>query len=473
MDSWIDEITSDENLDSLAAKGGSLSVSGREAATKAALDVVGRYFMGSSASNKLVNAPALDIQAGAEDSTLITSLRFRYTLAISQTILGLIGEILQKPTFRYSVHQIDSVGYISGPLDLSRFLTRPPVSDGPQVFPILSARQSSKTPENLFTVWVALWIGNQLLDSISSSGIHETSPEGLQAQQTIQQLQYLLRNPVFHDLVAPAKSILRTGSEEELSSRVAERLRRREVANAEPYERLYELVHELRRFGPTGLPGEFHWAFYGEGFDNKLFELWCLWQIARSISRKIGASHPQLKEDWRFGSAYEWEMEQTNIKLYFQSSITRLFPGKRARWLRLPDYRSDDQASHNGKPLGGVPDFILAIERDGFVQIAILDAKLRQREAAPSEELYKLLGYFDNFRIDSGQFGVILYYRPSGDLNTYVYQDEGRKGKLLALELNPDDQENSDKATELMVDQLLNEFEERRAAVGSDSIRGL
>lgn len=86
----------------------------------------------------------------------------------------------------------------------------------------------------------------------------------------------------------------------------------------------------------------------------------------------------------------------------------------------------------------GIPDLVVRGQTLGDVQtLAIIDPKLRQRSAAPAEELYKVLGYFLNFDLGNAGIGaVVLYSQKSSNLPVHRYETAAG-GELLAVTLNP------------------------------------
>jgi hypothetical protein len=74
----------------------------------------------------------------------------------------------------------------------------------------------------------------------------------------------------------------------------------------------------------------------------------------------------------------------------------------------------------------------------GTPRFAVVDPKLRQRDGAPVEELYKVLGYLDNFGLSADPHAAILYYRHGGSpLSSYRYRPTDGQGDLFAVRLDP------------------------------------
>ena len=437
-ETWLDADGQTESFDQTAALGGALSKEGRRAAIRAALPVVGRYFQTKGSPGLLRNARALGPTAASAhsvDERLMAGLRLRAALATSGSLLNALDGVTRRPTFRYSLTPAESVGELTGTLDIARFVTRPPMAGGgPPSYPIIDVRRSAHTPENILGGYAALWMIQELLESLDGSDATPASPEATLVRERVERFNAVLARPALSESRSAAREALVRGSDEHLIERVEARLRRREVGNPEPYQRLLDLVLELRNHGPTGGTGDGEWSFYDEAFDTRLFELWCLHELAQAISRALAVNPPHLPPRWEGGGlTFRWERPAGVLELHYQRSPGNVGTGRTSRWLR-----TDTQ-----KVIRGVPDFIVrSVGSEAREErLAIVDAKLKQRVGPPTEELYKVLGYFDNFGLDDSPRGAILYHAPQEqDPLTYAYEDEGRRGRLIATALNPSDE---------------------------------
>ncbi len=261
-----------------------------------------------------------------------------------------------------------------------------------------------------------------------------------------------LRLPWLAACVPAAERITHQRAEQKLITSVKRRLRRREIANAAPYAELVNWVERILCGEPVVNSGDLEWDFYGDRFDTRLFELWCLRLLAVEISRQLVVAVPELDPRWRDDRpAYTWNQYAGTLELYFQRSLPRVSSNCRARWQR------DD-----GTPLGGMPDIVVKTVRsgkEGYERLAVIDPKLRQRGAPPAEELYKILGYLDNFSLSTSPLGAILFHtNDTEDLSGYTYyvheqgksdhpsSTSGKNGALYAIRLNPASRDESQRA---------------------------
>ena len=61
----------------------------------------------------------------------------------------------------------------------------------------------------------------------------------------------------------------------------------------------------------------------------------------------------------------------------------------------------------------------------GAERIAVLDPKLRQRDRLPAEELYKILGYLQNFGVEPAIGGVLIYTTENDVRRPDVFHERG------------------------------------------------
>ena len=176
---------------------------------------------------------------------------------------------------------------------------------------------------------------------------------------------------------------------------------------------------------------EIDWSFYGASFDTVLFELWCMQAFAENLTAALGAADgiPDLRKGSE-NRAYVWRLDSAVVRLHFQKSLRTSTSHGSVVWKHA-----------NGVGLGGRPDLTVSITRTDSpdaTRFLYLDPKLRQRSGVPTEEMYKLLGYFCNSGYGSSGKGAILTYAPAPLIPSIhrLQSDDG--GVALATALDPD-----------------------------------
>lgn len=439
-DSWWDDDASTESSGDTAARGGALSAHGRESAIRDALPIIGRFFQRQGSAERLATTNHISVQDGQSDATdlqLLAALRLRSALAAAAPILTAVEGVAVRPTFRYALQSAESVGHLAGTLDVARYASRSYWDGGPPTYPVTNVYRSSLTPENVLTAYSALWMQEELRDALESCDPPPGAPENQSATELGGNFERLLSSPALADCRSAAADVLRRDAEESLLEGVEARLRRGEVAHAEPYQTVLDAMKQLREAGPTGLPGAQAWSFYDEAFDTRLFELWCAFSVATALSDALATEVPPVDPDWSgSGLTFTWRRPSGTLELYMQKSLHLVDDTKKRRW-RL---KGTDTF------LRGIPDIVIrGVTHEGISRWAILDAKLRQRSGPPSEELYKVLGYFGHYILEHDAQGAILFYAPElSEPNVRVYvPDPADAGSLIATALNPSDRQQS------------------------------
>lgn len=451
-DSWWDTDTRAESSDISDARGGSLSSHGRESAIRDALPIIGRFFQSQGQPQGLTTTDSISVQneRGSDtDFRLLAALRLRSALAAAEPVVAAVEAVAARPTFRYALQSTESVGYLAGTLDVSRYVSRSYWDGGPPSYPVTNVYRSSNTPENVLTAYSALWLQRELREALDSSGAPSRSPEAQVAAELEATFERLLSSPALADCRSTATDLLRRGAEESLLDSVETRLRRGEVAHEEPYRAVLDSMRRLREVGPTGLPGTQAWTFYDEAFDTRLFELWCAFSVATALSSALATEVPPVNPNWSgTGLTFTWRRPGGTLELYMQKSLHLIDDAKQRRWRR----------KGTTTYLRGIPDIVVrGVTNEGVSRWAILDAKLRQRSGPPTDELYKILGYFGHYILEHDAQGAILFHAPDQSTpNVREYVPEPSKaGLLIATALNPSDRQQSMDGLAQVTDMLL------------------
>lgn len=423
---WLGEHPSTDMALVDEAPGGALSDAGRQAAIEASLSLLGLYFSGGDqelADRRAISRSDVDLEMEA----LRAGLRMRVAMAASRRLLGLLDAVARRPTFRYELRSTEHVGSLSGALDINRWVTRPRGGDQDLTFPVVEVTRGSRTPENTLACYAALWIARELRSSLAASLASKDAVEYAAVRQARGRLERAVGIPAFANCRRDAEGVRTHAATERLVSQVRRRLQRREIANPAPYRDLVQWIEECLGGSPAVDPGSIDLTLYGARFDNKLYELWCLGALGRAIAQALNLPDPTINPAWRNKApAHTFENFAGRIEIFFQRSLSSVDPSHAARWQK-----------DNGRRLGGIPDLVVKAKPAGTdSRFAVIDPKLRQRDRVPAEELYKILGYLQNFDIRP-PVGVVLVYTTSTDQAEPDVFSDGDGGTLMSVALNP------------------------------------
>jgi hypothetical protein len=232
--------------------------------------------------------------------------------------------------------------------------------------------------------------------------------------------------PLLAGTAQHATAVWRRSSLEPLINAVARRIETGHVAHPEPYQELVDWINATRAGTPVADVGAREWSFYDQAFDTKLFEIWCLVELASWITANIGAPVGPIRSlaARTSGPMFVWNLGAGTLQLHFQPSLGTLTVGG-VIW-----------SYDGGGELRGFPDLAITADTITGRSLALFDPKLRRRFAAPTEEIYKLLGYFGNLRQDKPPVGAILYYSPGAPTDYKLTSAAG--GEIHAIGLDPE-----------------------------------
>jgi hypothetical protein len=426
---------------------------GRSAAIGASLMLISSYFVAGHDRHQLVVSPTALGTEAQEDATAaaIAALRLRVALVAAERLADIADAVLTRPNFRYEISRHESVGALAGKLDTARWISRQHKVTSPLTYPILRVERSPQTAENKLAVGALSVLREELEQSLLDCSPPPTSLEARAAETTLERLSRISRMRPFSQLQHHRdRRSTDVDSLISLADEVEKRIDSGRVPDPEPYKRLADWVRAPREAGMvTG--ADIDWSIYGASFDTVLFELWCIQTLAEKLAVVLGT--PDQIPDLRRSStskAYVWRLDAAVVGLHFQKSLR----SSTARGTLVWKYPS-------GTGLGGRPDLTISVERKDLsfrARFLYLDPKLRQRSAMPTEEMYKLLGYFSNSGYGSSGKGAILTYAPSPHIPSVRGLRTDDDGVALAVALDPDRPELNDPGLEALVGLVVDEL---------------
>ena len=426
------------------SEAGRLNPEARAAATARALTLLASYFA-DAPTWQLTRAEQL-ARADPTLDELAAFVRMRVALAAAASLEGVMQGILAHASFQYSVRAEESVGEVRGQLDVQRYVRTKGRAEAPRRYPVRILRRRYSTEENALAAYAANWIRREM----SIAPLHlipRNAPERVSAMQARAFFGRLLREPVLRDGAEQAERAWRRRELGTLLDRVKARLTTGRIAARDAYT---DLTAWFERFDPerTGsVPGAVEWAFYDDRFDTKLFEIWSLALLASALTERFGAPDSGMRPlfERAISPIATWNLGATKVRLYFQAALSRLVAAE-PRWTVVLG---------GSGPLGGLPDIAVVVDRVGSADrlVVLADPKLRVRQGLPTEEVYKLLGYYGNLPADLKPRGGIVFYAPHA-VRAYRLQEEAG-GEVLALGVDPSDGDGSAKQMDLLADLIV------------------
>jgi len=431
-----------DDVDDLGS--GHLTEASRAAAVAAALPLVATYFVrrGTLALEAVPRLAALTEQTlrrgTRADDPVLAALRLRVALVAGGRLLDLLRKVVASANFRYERVRDEHVGHLHGQLDVVRYVKERGRRTVPRRYPVRDLRRSSVTPENVLAAFALLWFLQELDTATAVVAPPHDSPEAQATTAIRADLKRIGTNHVLRGAETAAKQVRRRESLPALLDTVEARIRAGHVTRPTAYLALTGWVRQSLLGRPLAEPGDLEAVFYGPEFDDRLFELWCLAKTGEALTIMFGEprERPAHLLDRSPDPLYVWEAGADLVDVFFQPSLERL-TGHRNRWR----YRD------GGRSFRAFPDVGVRCRHvDGSQDVVLLDAKLRRRAGPPSEEIYKLLGYFANTDGFPVCLGGIVFHDPTGYTSprgarrySLVERPEDSRGHVEAVGVDPGD----------------------------------
>lgn len=398
---------------------GAFTAESRAAAVAGSIPLLASYFADAPTWNLDVR-PELGTGDSATDE-IVALLRLRVVLAAARALTDALSPVMQRPNQRWFRSPEESIGGVRGRLDIYRYVReRARPSSPPARYPVMVVRRTTDTPENALAAYAVAWLLTELRTA-PSAVLPATCPERRELHEHRRVLGRYRREPILREAAPRADRVWRRGGLRALTNEVGGRLAMGHVAHPDRYGPLLTWIASFNPRSAAAEPGLLDWAIYDERFDAKLFELWALSMLTVALTDAFGAPITP-EQPLRSGlPVATWFLGSGRARLSFQT------PLKGARWRYI---------APSAGALRGTPDITVAVQRPDGAEVEVLvDPKLRVRSTAPAEEIYKLLGYFENSP-DTSRTGVLLMYAPQGGDMPYELATESG-GKVLVLGVDP------------------------------------
>lgn len=312
----------------------------------------------------------------------------------------------------------DCSGEMLGRLDVPRWIARRSASRSwPRRYPTLVSSDSPLTPENQ----LASRVMKLLLIRLSTWNVTERTAEGVAARWYRKWLRGRLKR-------YPWIAVRGSGSIQRLHLEASRRVARRQTGNELAYGQLVRLVRGWHLIGGAEDGGASSDAVVDgllsfpsdESFSDRIFEIWCIRAIGAALV-EVGATliaGPAPLTNRRVGPIYAHKLGEDVIEVWFQRSL----PSAAAGW----------RYEQPGGRLRGAPD--ISVIGNG-VHYLLVDAKNRVVAGnTRSEETYKMLGYFENFRAalpGPASWGVLSFLSFEGFGRTLL-SESGQRIELVS-----------------------------------------
>ena len=365
--------------------------------------------------------------------------RLRHALATAARLEAIVEDIEVAPSHASGIERAETKGTIGGRLDTSRYIARrATLRSLPRPYPVIRSVWTHNTPENI----LARQALGQVHMAMRDNPFPLRSAESAAAAERLRWAARRISRRPWDDI--PSHGLL-----QRLYNEVDARIRRRQTGNESAYSRLLRWLDQwtldLHRLGSddrNDLIRGFLAFPAGNAFWDKVFEVWCLLFVATTADH-LGWTRIEGPASLRQadGVIYRYVMPSgSEVAIRFQ----RTEPLPKGRW----SYRG-------AGALRGIPDVTIATATPGRPPL-LIDAKnrfIRTDRISRSDEIYKMLGYAENFRPGAGQlsrFRGVLIFPSNRSAHRIVDGPEGGQLDLITVDLSG----NRDPADAALADAL-------------------
>lgn len=293
-------------------------------------------------------------------------------------------------------------GEIHGHLQVQKYLQTKTQVRYPKEYPCLIKERTSATPENIFLIFIVDYLIH-LLDRFDKRLRQYGGNLYLSEKNLIDEYKRILtsfeRKTYFKDCLIEVRKILKKyGDEfsETLVNEIKIRSLKGKIRNYQAYEQIFNWYWRYRQ-GSIVLDSNktMQMIRYSDDFSNRLFELWCLFSIKETFVNEFGMNLISERNIMDVGSNSVFTL-QTNtggiVDIFYQRGASLYWSDQiEPRW----KYIGNDSKQ---KRLVGIPDISIKYQAETNT-LVMIDLKNRIRSSGNnSEEIYKMIGYFDNFR---------------------------------------------------------------------------
>jgi hypothetical protein len=339
----------------------------------------------------------------------------RHLISLSQLLFKTLKEIENNYSTKSILTREKSKGSIRGRLDISAYVHQKfQQNTFPRTYPVIVNKESPNTPENLLARALLAKIDGQLSKLI----IPPKSAEFKLASKYRRMLKKLSTSPLW-------SNVNKNNNIQRLSLETKRRISRRQTGNESRYLELLNIVrslsidfnnlksgHDSKEEAKTSL------VFPEDKiFSDRVFEVWCLNIIFISLRTLGYKDYIPLRAltDRHKHPIGIFEKGEEKVEVWFQKSISS---------------KSEWKYSDKNNALRGMPDIILKSSR-GFSLLIDAKNKLVTTETR-SEETYKILGYFENYKkklSDNRNWGLLIFTTKS----SFCRGLESNDGKRILL----------------------------------------
>ena len=405
---------------------------------KVFLEFISTYFSSSGLNYVELSGEMLD-----DDMEISQMIFLRVLLANLGEFKDYLTLLEKNVSFSYEEKKVIS-GVIKGRLLINDYVQNKSMVRLPKEYPCMLKEKSLSVPENEYTVFIILEVikllhNYQLLLSGFSSRIKK-SIEFKKLEDYFSALKSYSRKYPF-SLVASSRSFRKIGNSFPSSQRklIDVRFAKGKIRNSYAYKAIFDWYEKFAKNGFVWVDeGNTKTLINDDDFCNRLFELWCLYNLIQTLKShfalkeiesnpiRVGMKDYVCRLENAIGDIYEFYY-QKGTELYWDNSCL-------PKWSYIK----------SKKILRGIPD-ISVCKKGSKNTITLIDLKNRQRsDTQNTEEIYKMIGYLDNFgnymssKYNSPQQVILIFRNDNEPFSESLVSTNGDKIDAYSVGVSDD-----------------------------------
>ena len=360
------------------------------------LSFINQYF--SSFSTQMQNID-YSIRTG-DVNEIDLEIYLRIVLANIEKLHYLISEFEKCLSMSQVDRAVVFTGEIQGRLNVGRYTKNLAQARFPKEYPCVVKSRTYASPENIYVIFI---INNvlKMLDGFKRFLLEKGNPAfselGL-IEHHFQAFKCFSTKAYFKECQDAANQIIKTYGDrypDDLLNLITSRIHKGKIRNAYIYKQISDWYSTYKYGSVLELSTQkLSVLRYSDDFANRLFELWCLYSIKETFITSFDAVLLEENNIMSVGDRYVYKLSTPTggtLEIYYQKGANLYWDTEdELIWRYIKN-----GISHG---LRGIPDISIryTAKEDALVMI---DIKNRVRTAGMnSEEIYKMVGYFGNFK---------------------------------------------------------------------------
>ncbi len=360
------------------------------------LSFINQYF--SSFSTQMQNID-YSIRSG-EINAIDLEIYLRIVLANIESLHTLISDLESCLSMSQVDREVVFAGEIQGRLNVGKYTKNIAQARFPKEYPCVVKSRTYASPENIYVIFI---INNvlKMLDEFKrfllSKGNAAFSELAL-IEHHFRAFKVFSKKAYFKECQDSANQIMKSYGDhypDDLRNLIVSRIHKGKIRNSHIYKQIFDWYNTYKYGSVLELSTQkLSVLRYSDDFANRLFELWCLYSIKETFVSSFDAVLIEENNIMDVGDGFVYKLSVPTggvLEIYYQKGASLYWDTEdELIWKYIKDGSS--------RGLRGIPDISIRYiaKEDALVMI---DIKNRVRTAgANSEEIYKMIGYFGNFK---------------------------------------------------------------------------